>query len=86
MISRINGFDESIMIPEDAVFVEDPTNYDLNVDTKTGVLKQTFLDSSERDKKEVLPFLDQLEPISESSEKPHAELGHAKTFYDKDAE
>jgi len=72
------------MIPKDAVFVEDPTNYDLNVDTKTGMLKQTLLNPNQRSKKEALPFLDQLEPISELSESPQSNIVHAKTFYENE--
>ena len=31
-----------------------------------------------------MPFLDQLEPISEIGESPYSDLGHAKTFYEKE--
>ena len=36
LIAEINGKHERHKIPEEAIFVEDPTNYDVTVNPKTG--------------------------------------------------
>ena len=67
----MNGRSENELIPEGALFVEDPTNFDVTLNPKTGLVKHSFSfgkgHKSDRSagRLERVAFLDKLQSIVE---------------------
>ena len=82
----MNGSDERI--PDEAIFVEDPTNFDVSVNPKTGVVRHKYsVVETEEMKLENVPFVESLVPIVDvhtSEEVMSPGLQKARTFYDQD--
>ena len=69
-IAQLNGKGEKLHIPEDAIFEEDPTNFHLTVDTKTGQAHQALFSKTvvPNDEDDFFGHLDLIEEQNEDDE------------------
>jgi len=69
-------------IPLKARFIEDPTNFDFVVETKTGMAMQSFVETQKSEDSIQEEFFEKLSEIQESPKRPNEKL---KSFYERNS-